>query len=231
MTPPSSHRDLALAPAPPHLAWLGTGKAHDKVLPAGVARAILARPVLIEERADGATIALSSDGDSVRVERRQQLLGPGAHPQFQTLWGWLAEREERLVRALGPIVLLGEWCYATHGVRHDALPDWFIASDVFDRATAKLWSVDRRNALCRELELAVAPEVARMKTDVGSLTARLATSASLLGAGHPAGFMVRLEQDDHLVERALILAPAAADAPEEPSTRKTLGRNQLRDAP
>lgn len=215
-------------PATPHLIWLGASKAHDKVLPAGVARAILARPVLIEEHADGATIGLSSDGDSVRVERRQQVLGPGAHPEFQTLWGWLAEREERLVRALPPIVLFGQWCYATHGVRHDALPDWFIASDVFDRATAKFWSVDRRNALCRQLELAVAPEVARTKTDVGSLTARLTTTASALGAGHPAGLVVRLEQGDHLVERALILAPAAADAPEEPSTRKTLERNWLR---
>lgn len=223
-----SNDDIVPPPATPHLTWLGTGKVHDKVLPSGVARALLSRPVVIEELADGALIGLSSDLDAVRVERRQHVLGPGAHPEFNLLWGWLAEREERLVRGLGRArVLFGAWCHATHAVRHDALPDWFIASDVFDRASGKLWSADRRNALCQELGLAVAPEIARAKTDVASLVERLATAPSALGSGHPAGLVVRLEQGDHLVERAMIVRAEVADAPDEPSTRKTLGRNAL----
>jgi len=220
--------DLVPPPASPHLTWLGQGKPHDKVLPAGTARAILARPVVIEELADGAVIGLASDGDTIQVSRRQHVLGPGAHPEFQTLWGWVAEREERLVRALGRrLVLFGAWCAVTHTVRHDALPDWLVVSDVYERGPGRFWSVDRRNTLCRELGLAAAPELARAKTDVPALVERLRTTASALGAGPPAGLVVRLEQGDHLVERAVVTRAEVADAPDEPSTRKSMTRNQL----
>lgn len=223
--------DIVPPPATPHLTWLGATKPHDKVLPAGTARAILARPVVIEELADGAVIALGSDGDTVRATRRQQVLGPGAHPEFNDLWGWIAEREERLARALGRrLVLFGAWCAATRTVRHDALPDWLVVHDVHERATGRFWSVDRRNALCRELDLATAPELARMKTDVPALVERLRTAPSALGSGHPAGLVVRLEQGDHLVERAVVTRAEVADAPDEPSTRKTLARNALATA-
>ncbi|MFO0748019.1 MAG: RNA ligase family protein [Myxococcota bacterium] len=214
-------------PAVQHLAWLAPGKPSDKVLPEGVARAILARPVIVEEKPDGALIAIDFADGTARVHYRATLLGPGAHPQFQPLWGWLAEREDALQRALGKErVLYGEWCYATHGLRHEALPDWFLASDVYDRPSSRFVSVDRRNALLKATNLSLLPEVARTKVDVKTLTGWLGSHASALGSPHPAGFVVRLEQGDHLVERALLVRAEVATAP-EPSTRKTLERNTL----
>jgi hypothetical protein len=229
MAHPNPVPPLAEPPATPHLAWLSKRAPRDKVLPEGVVRALLARPVLLEEQPDGVLIGIDfPDGESARVHRRGHLIGPGAHPQFHSLWGWLAEREAALARALGDKrVLFGQWCFATRAVRHDALPDWLIVSDVFDHESGRFWSAERRNALARQLGLATAPEVAHAKVDLKALVQRLGETASALGAGGPAGFVVRLEQGDHLVERAQLVRAEVADEPDDPSTKKTLGRNAL----
>jgi hypothetical protein len=63
----------------------------------------------------------------------------------------LATHESRLTETLGDLVLFGEWCASFHTVRYDALPDWFLAFDVYDRGRAGFWSADRRGALCASL--------------------------------------------------------------------------------
>lgn len=221
--------DLVEPPATPHLAWLGKARPRERVLPDGVARAILARPVVVEEQPDGALIGIDfPDGLAPRVERRGHVLDYGAHAQFQTLWGWLAEHGDALLIGLGrERVLFGEWCFATHTVRHDALPDWLLVTDIFDRPSGRYLSVDRRNALVAHMDLHTAPEVLRSKVDLKALATRLSTSESLLGSGQPAGLVVRLEQGDHLLERARLLRADVADAPSDPTTRKTLERNAL----
>jgi len=232
MSPPPP-ADLVPYPAPVHLAWLapssGKSRPRDTVLPEGAARAVLARPVVVEEKPDGALIGIAfPDGESPRLQHRNAVLSPPSHAQFQPLWGWLATYQDALLRALGKThVLYGEWCFATHTVRHDQLPDWFLAVDVLDRTTGRFWNVDRRNALARDLGLATPPEVLRNKADLATLKARLATTPSALGHGSPAGFVVRLESGDHLVERALLMRADLADAPADPATHKTIARNAL----
>ncbi len=225
--------DLVPYPPPVHLAWLGTapavkGRTRDTVLTEGVARAILARPVVVEEKPDGALIGITSDGDTLHVQHRSAVLTQPAHAQFQPLWGWLQTFQSDLVKRLGKtLVIYGEWCFATHTQRHDALPDWFLAVDVLDRTTGQFWSATRRNALARELGLATAPEVLRNKVDLATLRARLADTPSALGSGSPAGFTIRLESGDHLVERAQLIRADVATAPSDPATHKTLARNAL----
>lgn len=234
-----------LVPYPPtvHLAWLGSAKARARatVLPEGAARAVLARPVIVEEKPDGALIGIAfPDGQAPRVQHRSAVLTHPAHAktegsrsaafavQFQPLWGWLQTFQGELAQRLGKnLVLYGEWCFATHSQRHDQLPDWFLAVDVLDLTTSRFWTVDRRNTLARDIGLAVAPEVMRNKTDLATLHLRLADTPSALGTGSPAGFTVRLESGDHLVERALLIRADVADTPGDPATHKTLARNAL----
>ena len=76
--------DLVPYPPPVHLAWLATtpaikGRTRDTVLTEGVARAILARPVVVEEKPDGALIGIASDGDALHVQHRNALLTQPAH--------------------------------------------------------------------------------------------------------------------------------------------------------
>ena len=225
--------DLVPYPPPVHLAWLATtpaikGRTRDTVLPEGTARAILARPVVVEEKPDGALIGITSDGDALHVQHRNALLTQPAHAQFQPLWGWLQTFQGDLVRRLGKtLVLYGEWCFATHTQRHDALHDWFLAVDVLDRSTGRFWTADRRNALARDIGLATAPEVMRNKVDLATLRARLADTPSALGSGSPAGFTIRLESGDHLVECAQLIRADVALAPTDLATHKTLARNAL----
>lgn len=230
MTTPA---ELVPYPPPVHLTWLATtpaikGRTRDTVLPEGAARAILARPVVVEEKPDGALIGIAADGDTLHVQHRGAALTQPAHAQFQPLWGWLQTFQSDLVRRLGKtLVLYGEWCFATHTQRHDQLPDWFLAVDVLDRTTGHFWTADRRNNLARELGLATAPEVLRNKVDLPTLRARLADTPSALGSGSPAGFVIRLESGDHLVERTYLVRADVATAPADPATHKTLARNAL----
>jgi len=222
--------DIVPYPPPVHLAWLGSakGRARETVLPVGAARAILARPVVVEEKPDGALIGISSAASGLQVQHRSALITHPAHPQFQPLWGWLQTYQDELARRLGAsLVLFGEWCFATHTQRHDQLPDWFLAVDVLDRTTGRYWTADRRNMLARDLGLATVPEVLRNKVDLATLRLRLADTPSALGSGSPAGFTVRLESGDHLVERAQLMRADVADAPADVATHKTLARNAL----
>lgn len=226
---PAPAADLVPYPAPVHLAWLAKSRPRDKVLPEGTARAVLARPVIVEEKPDGALIGIAfPDGESARVQHRNAILTHPGHAQFQPLWGWLATYQDALARRLGKgHVLFGEWCFATHTEPHDQLPDWFLAVDVLELATGRYWTVDRRNTLARDLGIATAPEILRNKVDLATLKTRLAETPSALGSGSAAGFVVRLESGDHLVERALLMRADLAEAPADPATHKTLARNAL----
>lgn len=37
-------------------------------------------------------------------------------------------------------ILYGEWCAARHTVTYDALPDWFLAYDVYDTKEGRFFS-------------------------------------------------------------------------------------------
>jgi len=64
--------------------------------------------------------------------------------QWQGLSAWLAQHEAALREALTPeLILFGEWCCFTHSIAYTALPDWFIAFDVYDHASARFWCLAR----------------------------------------------------------------------------------------
>lgn len=74
---------------------------------------------------------------------------------------WLAPRAETFRQALGTrLILYGEWCYARHTVGYDALPDWFLAFDVYDHETRRFWSRERRNDLATHIDVATVPFLA-----------------------------------------------------------------------
>ena len=138
-------------PHTPHLLWLGQGGPRDdKILTPGEVAEFLAAEVLVEEKVDGANLGLSLGPDGrVRPQSRGNYLAPGrSHAQWSLLWPWLAERRAALEQGLrGGLMLYGEWCCARHSVPYDNLPDWFLGFDVFETATRRFWSVDRRNSV------------------------------------------------------------------------------------
>jgi hypothetical protein len=212
-----------------HLAWLGKDRPRgDKVLSPAEAEALLARPVTVEEKVDGANVGISIDenGEMLAQNRGSFLSRESSHPQFKPLFRWLDQHRSALEAALVPdLMLFGEWCYAVHSVAYDRLPDWFLAFDVYDRATDRFWSVPRRDELVRRLGLALIPRVATGRFDLGGLQ-RLFRKSQL--ADCPAeGLYIRADEGDHLVARAKLVRAEFTQAIDEHWSKRAMRTNAL----
>src|SRR5207247_2546240 len=130
--------------------------------------------------------------------------GPGAHPQFQALWAWMAKRRDALVEALGRgLMLFGEWCFAVHTIKYTRLPSWFLAFDVYDGAAKRFWSSARRDELLRRTNVTAVPSVARGKFTPPELLKLLGPSR--LTDGPMEGIYVRREDAEWLLDRAKVV--------------------------
>src|SRR5436190_1852834 len=98
--------------------------------------------------------------------------------EMKRLLGRTASIEEKVDGAnLGlSLILFGEWCYAEHSVAYDALPDWFLVFDVYDRQEARFWSRTRRDALAGRVDLSVVPLLDEGVFSMASLSKQLGRS-------------------------------------------------------
>jgi ATP-dependent RNA circularization protein (DNA/RNA ligase family) len=198
--------DFFKFPHTPHLAWLSPGEPRDdKVLTAAEREAFLAHSLVVEEKVDGANLGLSiGDDGEVRAQNRGAYIQRGTAGQFERLWPWLAPREEALFDALGPdLILFGEWCWARHSVEYQRLPDWFLAFDVWDKAAARFWCTERRDALVHSLQMQSVPQLSRGSFRLEDLKQLLGPSR--LGSAKLEGVYLRVQDDRHLLNRAKLV--------------------------
>ncbi len=144
-----TEQDFFRFPHTPHLTWLGAREPRDdKVLTHLEVRALLAEPIRVEEKLDGANLGLSIDlSGEFRFQNRGQYLHRPHHGQFARLDDWLAAKADSIFDALSPSMLVfGEWCAARHSLDYQRLPDWWLVFDVYDKAAGRFWSADRRDA-------------------------------------------------------------------------------------
>ena len=224
---PGVAEEFVKFPRTPHLMWLGIMPPRgDKMLSSEEATALLKGPVIVEEKIDGACIGLSVEpGGAVRAQNRGAYLTPNSHAQFRPLWPWLAQREAALREALGSgQVLFGEWCYARHAVAYDALPDWFLAFDVYDRNAKRFWSRARREELTGRLRLASVPMLAAGRFDCGGLERLLGPSR--VGAMPMEGIYLRWEDGPWVAARAKLVRASWLPHDEEHWSRRPLVANR-----
>lgn len=202
--------DFYRFPHTPHLAWLGEGSPRDdKVLSPQEVAELLAAEVVIEEKLDGANVgfSLAPDG-SLRAQNRGQYLAEPHAGQFARLPAWLAQHGEGLRSVLEPnLIIFGEWCAARHSLDYEALPDWFVLFDVYDRTAGKFWSTTRRNELASAANLATVPQILRGKTTVSALKKLVNDTASRYRTGPLEGVVIRLESADWCEARAKLVRP------------------------
>lgn len=217
-------------PRTPHIAWLGEGEPRgDKLLDAKEAEDLLASELVVEEKVDGANLGFSIDENGIlRAQNRgAYVYQDHCHPQFKPLFSWLKPREHRLADALFPdLMLFGEWCYAVHSIQYDALPDWFLVFDVYDRAKGEFWSSRKRDELAAELGLATVPKLGEGRFDLPGLMGLLGNSR--LTTGPAEGLYVRKEEGDRLVTRAKLVRAEFVQAIDVHWTKKGMRTNSLR---
>lgn len=195
-------------PHTPHLAWLGDGSPRDdKVLSPSESDSLLAGPVCVEEKLDGANLGLSFAPDgALRAQNRGQYLTKLYSGQFSRLGGWLGMHEWQWRSQVAPnLILFGEWCAATHSLDYAELPDWFLLFDVYDRDAQRFWSGARRDALARSLGLALVPVLVRGKMDLRKLTKVVNSADSRFRDGPLEGVVIRRDSADWCEARAKLV--------------------------
>jgi hypothetical protein len=222
--------DFFRYPHTPHLHWLGVESPRDdKILSRSEAANILANEVVVQEKVDGANIGISVDdyGD-VRVQNRGQYLHEPYHGQFSRLGPWLdSHRDAIAVRLEKDLILFGEWCAARHTIRYDALPDWFLAFDVYDRGHKKFWSTRRVKDLAANLLISAMPVLKRGHFTEPQLLQLLTTTKSAYGAPMMEGIVVRQEGPDWLNAKAKVVRGEFSQSIEDHWSRRRLEWNRV----
>jgi ATP-dependent RNA circularization protein (DNA/RNA ligase family) len=219
-------------PHTPHLASLSaTPPRGDKLLTAADARDLLSGEVTVEEKIDGANVGLSVSDGQLAVQNRGAILTRSSAPeQFRPLWTWLGHRAVQLIDAIGEhLIIFGEWCYARHSVAYTRLPDWFLVFDVYDRSTERLWAVDRREDLARNIDLVCVPRIARGRFKLSELAPMIGRSR--VSDAQMEGIVVRRDEGDWQVGRAKLVHGAFVQNIEEHWSRRRLEPNHLERAP
>lgn len=207
--------DFFRFPHTPHLVWLGDpAPRDDKVLSPAAVDDLLARPVVVEEKLDGANLGFSLAPDGrLRAQNRGQFLSLPYAGQFARLPEWLARNEERVSGALTPdLIVFGEWVAAQHSLDYTSLPDWWLIFDVYDRQAQRFWSVRRRDAWASAWGLPCVPCVFQGRTTLASLKDTLVRDRSRYRQGSMEGLVIRADEADWSISRAKVVRADFAQA-------------------
>ena len=182
---------------------------NDKLMGREERDALLRRPLVIEEKIDGANVGISFSEDlDLQIQNRGQWITKEAGGQFVHLQSWIGPRCDQLFDLLGTLLILfGEWCYARHSVAYDRLPDWFVAFDVYDRKQSRFWSTERRDELAYHAGIPTVPRIAK-RTFTESELVGLLNRRSAFGTQNIEGMYLRNESDGFLDVRAKLVHPS-----------------------
>lgn len=117
---------------------------------------ILGKYIVIEEKIDGANTAVSFDGDGrlLLQSRGHYLHGGGRERQYNLFKSWASLHEKAFYEVLSDrFVMYGEWMYAKHTVFYDALPDYFMEFDIYDRERGVFLSTSERRKMTERLPM------------------------------------------------------------------------------
>jgi len=221
--------DFFKFPSTPHLATLpGVDIRGDKVLTTFERDEFLRHELTVEEKVDGANLGLSFDAEgNIRAQNRGAYLHLPGSGQWKKLDDWLTLHTDALFEHLSDrYILFGEWCYARHSIFYDQLPDWFLAFDIYDRASQRFLSSVRRDRLIDKMSLSKVPNLGHGHFSFAGLEGLL--SQSKLADQLAEGIYLRLDEVDWLGKRAKIVRPAFIQAVEEHWSRSTIQPNRLR---
>lgn len=124
---------------------------------------ISGRPLVLEEKIDGANTAISfTEKGELRLQSRGHFLTGGAREKhYDLMKQWAAVHKDRLYEALGSrYVMYGEWMYAKHTIYYDLLPNFFMEFDILDREKGLFLDTPSRHALISGLSVNSCPVLA-----------------------------------------------------------------------
>lgn len=220
--------DFFKFPSTVHLAFLGTRQVReDKCMSPQERADFLSSEIVVEEKVDGANLGISFDqnGNVICQNRGHRLVEP-FDGQWKPLKRWLDVRINDLFDFAGDrYILFGEWCYARHSVGYDALPDWFVLFDVYDKKVGRFFSTTRREAVAERLNLAQIQVVGRGRYTFQQLS--MLEFQSHYGHENAEGVYLRRDESEWLEARSKLVRPAFRQTIEVHWSRRGLRTNVL----
>ena len=216
-------------PSTPYLlSSSAVSKREDKILSDAEAHIFFTESVTVEEKIDGANLGISftSDG-TIQLQSRGHLLLEPYSGQWTPLSDWIHRRTEDLFDSLlDRFILFGEWCYLTHSVFYNSLPDFFIAFDVFDKQCNRFLSVKKRNLLITQIGLTPVPLIFTGHIKREALVHMIGKSA--FGDELCEGLYFRIDSGDYLLRRAKYVRSGFSQSIETHWSKNSSRKNQIR---
>lgn len=113
---------------------------------------IMDKYLVIEEKIDGANVAISFIDGSLMLQSRGHYLTGGYRERHYNLFKeWAYAHNDDLFKILGNrYIMYGEWMYAKHKVYYDNLPHYFLEFDIFDKENNVFLSTKKRMEMLKD---------------------------------------------------------------------------------
>ncbi len=105
---------------------------------------------IVEEKMDGTQVGISfTEENQLFIQSRGAKITNEA--EFSWLKSWCCEHYEALQTLLSKRhIMFGEWLYLKHTLFYDALPNYFLEFDMYDRTSQRFLSTIRRRELLED---------------------------------------------------------------------------------
>lgn len=192
-------------PSTPYIEFDKNNTRKDKVLSPIEVERVLSEEIYIEEKIDGANLGISFGNDGkIMLQNRGSYLYSPFEGQWKILEHWVKKYEDKLFDALlDEYILFGEWCYVTHSVYYECLPDWFVGFDVYDKNSDRFLSVEKRNQIMKQIGISKVPMLGKGMFTLEQL--KVFIGKSKFGSNICEGIYLRQDKDGFLKYRAKIV--------------------------
>jgi hypothetical protein len=210
-------------PRVPHLAGSVGANADDVALSQRESEALLSRPLVVEEKLDGANVALWVDAGVPRVATRGGADAADRAGILGPVRAWVMERADALREVLGEHhAVYAEWLLRRHAVPYTRLPAPFIGIDVLDLRTAEFAPPTERDRILGLAGLHAAPCLFRGRLGSGAHPRSL-HGRSRFGDEPAEGLVVRATEPPRVIAKLLDPRWAGAGAaPWSPDPRSNV---------
>jgi RNA ligase len=130
-----------------HLPW-SKGATKDDKISSNISK-LIGVPIVISEKIDGSNTCLETNSCFARTHS-----GPPTHLSFDGFKSLHAEIKFQIPKA---IQIFGEWVYAIHSIKYDALPGYFLLFNIRDLSNMQWASWEEVELWAEELCLPTVP--------------------------------------------------------------------------
>lgn len=169
--------------------------------------------VVLEEKLDGTNVGMSGLYRHHHLELFLQCRGheitTGMHPQYDLFKSWANTRQQDFLDILEDrFVLYGEWVYAVHTKRYNALPHYFHEFDIWDKKQQIFLDTPTRHKMTELLGIVSVPVLYAGEVENVEFLHAFIGKKSLYGDEPIEGLYGKIEENGATIGRFKFIDPA-----------------------